>query len=691
MKTTFFLVATLLSALLYSHSGVAQNIDLQKLTGKQTRVVWVRDFSGKDRNSSEHDYKLKIVGFDSKEGKEQIILDQLDGYTNPLITPDGQRVVFSNERDKQIYVIDWNGKNLRKIVEGYLLDIWQDPKTKQLWLYYLPGFDGKTPSYRLLVDGGGKPEMIWDATPEVDHLQFSRDGKYASGLFPWPKGGVANMETKEWQLLGNGCWTSLAPDNSRMFWIFDGAHRNVFITTQSGKRWVVPVGDAEGINGFEVYHPRWSNSPQFITVTGPYMGKGGQPGGNRIGDSYTEVEVYVGRFNADYTSIEAWSKITHNKVADYFPDVWVKEGEKVDVPDKIAKGGTDMAVKTLDSKAINRFKVWPGTDEGLIFLWENATSANQIQTIDNKKYSTQLELTGKAIYGFDNCLDLAQGAAKVDGADDHILRACQKSNQLTIEACITTDQIDQKGPARIISFSENASSRNFTVGQTDNHLVLRLRTPLSGENGSSPEIVLGEIKPDVAMHVIVTYTPGQLHCYFNGKAVNIKENYQGDFSNWTSQHLLFGDEWGGDRNWDGKLEGVALFNRFFSDQEAAKHYALWQKKIKERKTPETIIVEATPEKISVTPEPSSIAPYRRCLAEYVYTINKVQQGTLKEERIIVTHWVILDGKKNPVAAKTGKKQTLTLQRFDDHKELQGERLVSDFDEFDLERFVDMQR
>ncbi|MDD4822708.1 MAG: hypothetical protein PHI48_09155 [Bacteroidales bacterium] len=692
MKSPLFLAAMLLNSLLSVHSENAQNIDLQKLTGKQTRVVWVRDFSGKNRNSSENDNKLKIVGFDSKEGKEHVILDQLDGYTKPLFTPDGDRIVFTNLRDKQIYTIDWDGKNLRKIVEGNLADVWQDPKNKKIWAYYQTGFDTKAPLYRTSLDGGGKPELVWNATPlNVDNFQFSRDGKYASGLFPWPKGGVANMETKEWQLLGNGCWTSLAPDNSRMFWIFDGAHRNVFITTQSGKRWVVPVGDAEGINGFEVYHPRWSNSPRFITVTGPYMGKGGEPGGNRIGNSYTEVEVYVGRFNADYTSIEAWTKITNNKVADYFPDVWVKEGEKEDIPEKIAKGGAVAAVKTLDSKTINRFKEWPGTDEGLVFLWENATSANQIQTIDHKKYSTQLELTGKAVYGFDNCLDLAQGVAKVEGADDNILRACQKSNQLTIEAGITTDRIDQKGPARIISFSGNASSRNFTLGQTDNHLVLRLRTPLSGENGSSPEIVLGEIQPNVAMHVIVTYASGQLHCYFNGKAVNLTETYQGDFSNWASQHLLFGDEWGGGRNWDGKLEGIALFNRFFSDKEAAKHYALWQKKIKERKMPETIVVEATPEKISVTPEPSSIAPYRRCLAEYVYKVNKVQKGTLKGERIIVTHWVILDGKKNPVAVKKGEKQTLTLQRFDDHKELQGERLVSDFDEFDLERYVDMKR
>lgn len=693
MKSPLFLVASLLTTcLLYAHSSIAQNTDLQKVTGKQSRVVWVRDFSGKDRHSNANDYKSKIVGYDSKEGKEHIILDQLDGYTKPLFTPDGDRVVFTNTHDKQIYVVGWDGKNLRKIVEGNIADVWQDPKNKKLWVYYQTGFDQKTPLYRVPIDGGGKPELIWNTTQlHVDNFQLSRDGNYASGLFPWPNGGVANLETKEWQLLGNGCWTSLSPDNSRMFWVFDGAHRNVFLTTQTGQKWIVPIGDAEGINGFEVYHPRWSNSPEIIAVTGPYVGEGGEPGGNRIREGYTTVEVYVGRFSADYKSIEAWSKITENEVGDYFPDVWVKDGEKVDVPTDVAKDETVVAVKTLDSKAINRFKEWPGTDDGLVFIWENSTSANQVKTLDNKKYSTQLELSGKAIYGLDNCLDLAQGAAKVEGADENLLQACKKTNQLTIEAYITSDNLKQTGPARIISFSENASSRNFTLGQANNNLVLRLRTPFSGENGSSPEIILGEIKQDVAVHVIVSYADEHLSCYLNGKAMPLNEKYQGDFSNWKPQHLIFGDEWGGERNWDGKLEGVAIFNRFFSAKEAAKHYELWQKKIEDRITPETIVVDATLEKMSGTPEPASIAPYQRCLAEYVYKVNKINKGTIKEDRIIVTHWVILDSKKVPVAVKIGEKLTLTLQRFDDHKELQGERLVSDFDEFDLERFVDMKR
>ena len=192
----------------------------------------------------------------------------------------------------------------------------------------------------------------------------------------------------------------------------------------------------------------------------------------------------------------------------------------------------------------------------------------------------------------------------------------------------------QEGPARIISFSSNASSRNFTLGQDKNKLVMRLRTPFSGNNGSMPQIELGEIKQNEPLHLIVSYAQGQLKCYFNGKQMPLQKTYQGDFSKWSEQQLIFGDEVGGGRNWSGSMEGIAIYNRYLNDEEAAKHYELWQKKVKDRVKPHTIVVKATLEKVSTTPEPASIAPYQRCMAEFVYKLNKVEKGTLQTDRII---------------------------------------------------------
>jgi len=672
-----------LSIIILFQTAYAQIIDLQKLTDSHTRVVWIRDFKDKQ----------KLIGFDSKNNAEHIIFDKFDTYKKPLFTPDGKRIVFSSETDKYIYVVDWNGDNLRKVIKGNIAEVWQDPDNNTVWLYYQTEDNPKSPLYRTKLDEKSKSELIWNSTKlQIDNFQLSRDGKFASGLFPWPKGGIANLETKNWKLLGNGCWTSLAPDNSKLFWIFDGSHRNVFITCINGRRWLVPIGNAEGINGFEVYHPRWSNSPEIIAISGPYVGRGGKPGGNRIHESYKAVEIYVGKFSKDYRTIEAWSKITDNEVKDYFPDVWVKDGEKVDIPSEIANGkGIIKNIKTLDIKTINTSNKWPPTNKGLVFIWDNAKAENKVKDYDEKIYSAQLKLRGKAIYGCYNDLDLVDGWAEIEGANDNLLHSCKNTNQLTLEAYITSSKDKQTGPARIISFSTNSTSRDFTLGQEDNKLVLRLRTPSSGINGSNPEIELCTITPNRAIHIIISYAEGQTNCFVNGKSIPIAENYIGNFSNWEKQKLIFGDEWNGNRNWSGKLEGVAIYNRFFSDKEAAIHYELWQKKVSDRKQIETIVVNATLEQISQTPSPASIAPYRRCLAEYIYKINSIEKGTLKSKRIIVAHWVILDGKKIEVPSKIGQTKRLVIQAFNAHKELEGERLVSDLDEFDLERFVDMNR
>ena len=64
-------------------------------------------------------------------------------------------------------------------------------------------------------------------------------------------------------------------------------------------------------------------------MTGPY--KVGL-GANRIAGGGREVEIYIGRFNADLTAIESWWQVTKNDRGDFFPDVWVApaEGAKQD-------------------------------------------------------------------------------------------------------------------------------------------------------------------------------------------------------------------------------------------------------------------------------------------------------------------------------------------------------------------------
>jgi len=78
------------------------------------------------------------------------------------------------------------------------------------------------------------------------------------------------------------------------------------------------------------------------------------------------------------------------------------------------------------------------------------------------------------------------------------------------------------------------------------------------------------------------------------------------------------------------------------------------------------------------PRPESILPYRHALVVNEYEVADVMSGTLDAQTISIAQWAIRDGKVIPGAAKSpGTGFTLTVERYDAHPELEGERLISD--------------
>ena len=291
------------------------------------RIVWVQDTGdGTDFNSSRPQQIL--MGIDSEDDRgERPILESVSNYVKPLITPRGDRVIFSNRQEKSVYVVDWNGNGLRRVADGFALDVWQDPDTGTEWVY--SGTDEartQAISYHTIrrhrIDYPANAELIWDTNPvSEDNFQLSLNGRSASGVFPWPHVGLADLTTGQWVKLGEGCWTALAPGGTDLAWYFDGSHRNLTIVDiTDDARWRIPINNAPGVEGFEVYHPRWSNHPRFLTMTGPYTVGDGS---NKIRGGGGGVEVYLGRFTADYQTIEHWIRVTNNTNADFYPDAWI--------------------------------------------------------------------------------------------------------------------------------------------------------------------------------------------------------------------------------------------------------------------------------------------------------------------------------------------------------------------------------
>ena len=167
---------------------------------------------------------------------------------------------------------------------------------------------------RFRIDSLDERELVWNKTAvSLDTFQVSADGRHAAGLFPWPDAGIAELPNGALRKLGEGCWTALAHARGPLLWYFDGAHRNVtMVDVETDRRWGVSISRAPGFDGAEVFYPRWTNHSRFLAISGPYN----QGGGNQVRSGGDQVEVHVGRFSADFTSVEAWARVTNNSRGD---------------------------------------------------------------------------------------------------------------------------------------------------------------------------------------------------------------------------------------------------------------------------------------------------------------------------------------------------------------------------------------
>jgi hypothetical protein len=298
--------------------------DVHALTGAHTRVVWVQG-DGTDPFALGNQLVLMGLDTDDRLG-ERVIVGERRSYVKPMLTPRGDRIVFSTHPDlgdSSVFIVGFDGSGLRRFDRGFALAVWENPADRSEWIYIASDFHrlGYRTVTRVRIDQPWQREEVWNGDPiSFDTFQVSPDGTLAGGLFPWPAAGVADLQNGTWRQLGEGCWTALNDAGTPLFWYFDGAHRNLLmVDVARDRRWTVPINRAPGFENPEVYHPRWTRHPRFMTMTGPYD----QGGANQVRSGGTQAEVWLGRFSGDFGAIEAWARVTSNTGGDSYPDVWI--------------------------------------------------------------------------------------------------------------------------------------------------------------------------------------------------------------------------------------------------------------------------------------------------------------------------------------------------------------------------------
>jgi hypothetical protein len=153
------------------------------------------------------------------------------------------------------------------------------------------------------------------------------------------------------------------------------------------------------------------------------------------------------------------------------------------------------------------------------------------------------------------------------------------SQQYTVEAWIAAENTEQRGPARIITYSTDPYNRNFMLGQDNYNYVFRNRSRASGigSNGTPP-LQTADADRDLEaelQHVVLTFDQqvGR-RIYVNGADTgDVDGQGPGMLTNWNPGYVfLLGNENTDDRLWKGEIRFVAVHRRALSAQEVAAHF-----------------------------------------------------------------------------------------------------------------------
>jgi hypothetical protein len=651
------------------------------MTGSRTRVVWVR-------------HRGKLVFFDTNEGRGEIERS-FRGLTpdRPIITPSGRQVVFVDYGREESHVVNWDGTGLKKVTDGRITHVRMGPDRVE-WIYVQTKTNGV---WTAPLATPQKGELVWKfPTPprkgKSTNFQTSADGKVAGATFPWPKCGVALLPQglgKAFRMLGEGCWPQIARDNSYLCYHCEGgAHQwLVMHDVAADRHWRVRINPRRGSSEC----PRWSNDVRFVVTT----------------DRPAKTTwVYVGEFDAEFRRFERWVPVSR-RGSNSGPDCWVEGAvEKALVPaTKVIRQLSGTSSPSAVAAA------WPGDHKGLVFLWEAWGKENKIVGADGKVVrQCSAVARGRAVPWHHGAADLTGGALVAEGVADALLAECRKSNEFSIEAVITpvTLRCSQRGS--IVSFSAGPKSRNFTLSQEEDHVVLRVErgAAAGGETGAGkPFSVCSLLATGRPIHLLVSFRPGYAAGYVNGRRLMARRRHRGNpaggpaaarsavtsgpLSGWGKAELLFGQDAGGGSDWPGRIEGIAIYSRYIGPAEARRKYELYAPRLKKRKTVPQVTLVAALASVTATPRPESIGVYPRCLVLYEYEVRRVLRGRCEHKRIGVYHWGILDSRKVDLGKDKGGEYRLTVEAFSDNPQLDAERRVSDLEALDLPLYVDVGR
>ncbi|MEP1447316.1 MAG: LamG domain-containing protein [Paraglaciecola sp.] len=245
---------------------------------------------------------------------------------------------------------------------------------------------------------------------------------------------------------------------------------------------------------------------------------------------------------------------------------------------------TELDEQLINSKALTLFDGTLASGGGrfennVIAKWEFKTGSGTT-AFDTSGVEPAIDLTlnGDASWIGGWGIQLSNGKAQGSTTNSKKLHnLITATGEFSIEAWVVPANVSQEGPARIISYSGGANTRNFTLGQTLYNYDFLLRTDKTNVNGQ-PALSTAdaaEVLQASLQHVVVNYDS------VNGRQIFVNGRFTGDtdptevgnFADWNDTYaFVLGNEVSGDIPWAGSIRMVAIHNRTLSAEQVAQNF-----------------------------------------------------------------------------------------------------------------------
>ena len=173
--------------------------------------------------------------------------------------------------------------------------------------------------------------------------------------------------------------------------------------------------------------------------------------------------------------------------------------------------------------------------------------------------------------------DLAGRALPVlitDPSAASVAEAVARTDEFTLEAWFETSNLEQKGPARVFTISNGVARHqmNLNLGVDRDGLAVRLRTACERTEWLRiPDVLVA----DAPMHVVVTWSAGELVTFVDAVEVSRIELAWGELDAWDPTFdIRVGDEVGGLRSFVGEVFSVTMWDAALSADDIANRQQL---------------------------------------------------------------------------------------------------------------------